>query len=466
MAITNPFDLPEIRETLAPYLSSDDLTRCIRACRTWHDSFYPFLWTSVEIPAEQKRQPPPEKLNMHRTMVRHLVCYEYIPVDCRSINYPGLRTLQFRKIRRSIGISAILGNNPSLSHLEFHQENTHGWPTCIIPNTLSNLSTLRLNGVRLSSMDQSWMIFLQLETLELQRVSMPPITLPETLWKVNELTMSSIRRMAVSIQLKLIKQCPELRRLHWGPMVERTPLDNFARSMDTWPLLEDLCLDGSNASDQQLSIIIGNMRRVIGLSVIGTYFSIQAMSVLRSHFHSLRRFGVACSIYGMSNTACSEFTIEVLKSCPQLEHLKARGVSAEYLMDDAPWACEGSLRVLEMSFNHVINDSQHETIMGRLAKLVNLERLDVSNGLPENTITFQLRRGLGKLATLTGLRKLVLARDMQHLSMDDIEWMIQHWTSLTTIEGTLGWNHDDPQVLINRLSAAGVRTQKLVVGPP
>ncbi|KAG0235862.1 hypothetical protein BGX31_004146 [Mortierella sp. GBA43] len=172
-------------------------------------------------------------------------------------------------------------------------------------------------------------------------------------------------------------------------------------------MLEDLCLEHSKISDQELSQIIGKMRRVTGLSVARSHFNMESMSALRSHFLSLRRLNIADILDTADDTTSSEFAIEVLKSCPRLERLKAEGVSAEYMMDNAPWACEISLKVLEMSFNHVINDSQHEAIMGRLAKLVNLERLDVSNS----------------------------------------------------------WNHGDPQILIDRFSAAGVRTQKLVVDP-
>ncbi|KAI8345526.1 hypothetical protein B0O80DRAFT_472921 [Mortierella sp. GBAus27b] len=327
MAITNPFDLPEIREALAPFLSRDDLTRCIRVCKAWHYSFYLFLWTSVVFRSEQNRQPPLENLSRHRTLVRHLEFHRYIPNDYCSINCPTLRTLSFRDVKDITAINSIIRHHPSISQLELHLGDTQWGSIWIIPNEVSNLSTLRLIGMTLSSMGRFWRIFSQLETLELQSVALPPIRSPETPWKVKELTMSSMTWMAASSQLEMIKRCPELRRLHWGQAVGIVSLDDFARSMDTWPLLEDLCLDRSDASDQQLSIIIGKMRRVIRLSVFGTQFNIQAMSALRNHFHSLRRLNMACSKGGMDDATSSEFSIEVLKSCPQLEHLKARGVS-------------------------------------------------------------------------------------------------------------------------------------------
>ncbi|KAG0229167.1 hypothetical protein BGX31_006295 [Mortierella sp. GBA43] len=292
---------------------------------------------------------------------------------------------------------------------------------------------------------------------------------PETTWKMKDLSLVSVRRIRPSAQLELIRQCPELRRLHWSPRRGSFPKDKFVQSIlgDTWIMLGDLCMDNTKVSDQELSTIIGGIRRITGLSVASTHFNIQSMTALRNHFHWLRRLNTADMLGIVDDTTCSEFTIQVLKSCPRLERLKAEGVSAEYLIDDGPWACERSLRILEVCFeilsDHVNHDSQQEAAMGRLMRFVNLERLDFSNGWYGQSIEFQLERGLEKLATLTALQELVLPSKMLRLSLDDVEWMIEHWRNLKSIEGSLVRNHDDPLNLVDRFSEAGISAPNLFV---
>ncbi|KAG0223846.1 hypothetical protein BGX31_008296 [Mortierella sp. GBA43] len=199
----------------------------------------------------------------------------------------------------------------------------------------------------------------------------------------------------------------ELRRLEWDVWPEPFSIDDFIQSMstDTWPMLEDLGVDNSEASDQELSLIIGKMHRVIGLSVVYCTFKMQSMAALRHHFPWLRRLNISCPA---NYTDISEFVIEVLKSCPQLESLKADDLRAESLMNDTPWACQRSLRILELRFGIIPaqfgNDSQCEAIIGRLIGLVNLERLDV----PASWLNdFQSRCRLEQLSRLTRLRKLI-----------------------------------------------------------
>ncbi|KAG0229172.1 hypothetical protein BGX31_006300 [Mortierella sp. GBA43] len=166
----------------------------------------------------------------------------------------------------------------------------------------------------------------------------------------------------------------------------------------------------------------------------------------------------------MDDNIYSEFTIEVLKSCPQLESLKARAIPADYLVDNAPWACEITLRTLKVGFKIKPGPdgdvSQQEAIMERLSMLVNLERLDMSNNW--NWRPTQLSHGLKKLATLTELQELVFPKECQLLSLDDVEWIIEHWRNIKSIQGIVGWKGDSKQ-LITKFSEAGIETCKLSI---
>ncbi|KAG0229170.1 hypothetical protein BGX31_006298 [Mortierella sp. GBA43] len=214
-----------------------------------------------------------------------------------------------------------------------------------------------------------------------------------------------------------------------------------------------------------LSQIIDKMRCITGLSVSGTHFNTQSMSALQTHFHCLRRLNIA-SIFEVDDITYNEFTVEVLKSCPQLERLKAKGLPADYLMDNTPWACETTLRILEVNFE--INPRpggggpQQMAIMGRLSKLVNLERLDMSDNWKWRPI--QLSYGLKKLATLTKLQELVLPKESQLLTFDDVEWMIEHWRNLKSIQGAVAWS-DYSYIRFSKFSEAGIDTRHLFVIP-
>ncbi|KAI8345518.1 hypothetical protein B0O80DRAFT_472896 [Mortierella sp. GBAus27b] len=275
--------------------------------------------------------------------------------------------------------------------------------------------------------------------------------------------MVSIPQMKPPVQLRLIRQCPELRRLHW--CTEALPVRMFVQSIvvGSWPMLDDICMDSSKLLDQHLSQIIGKMTRITGFSVSGTGFNIQPMSALRNHFHGLRRLDIA-QLFKVDDRTCSEFTIEVLKSCSQLESLKARAIPADYLMDNAPWACETTLRILKVNFEIIPkpggNGPQQMAIMRRLSKFVNLERLDMSDNWRWRPI--QLSYGLKKLAAMTKLQEIILPVEGQLLSLDDVEWIIEHWRDLKSIRGVVGWKGDS-KTLIAKFSEAGIGTCKLSV---
>ncbi|KAI8345520.1 hypothetical protein B0O80DRAFT_472900 [Mortierella sp. GBAus27b] len=181
MAITNPLDLPEIRETLAPHLPSNVLARCIRVCKAWHVSFYPFLWASVDIHAKKNKQPPSKVLKKHRTLVRRLVYNGHIPRGHLSIHYPALRTLHVNITSdNDVTFKTIVKNHPSLSYLELRQQVATWYPNWLFPDTLSNLSTLRLIGVTVCWTNEKvfWRVCSLLETLDLRAMAVNPITLP------------------------------------------------------------------------------------------------------------------------------------------------------------------------------------------------------------------------------------------------------------------------------------------------
>ncbi|KAI8605595.1 hypothetical protein EDD21DRAFT_349885 [Dissophora ornata] len=97
----NPLDQPEIRLLIAEHLRGVDLVRCLRVCRSWHDTFLPFVWEKVSVGKVNWTQPSPsqdsltpEVLRSHRHFIKALHILDS-PGSC-SFTFPQMQTMNFR----------------------------------------------------------------------------------------------------------------------------------------------------------------------------------------------------------------------------------------------------------------------------------------------------------------------------------------------------------------------------------
>ncbi|KAI8348090.1 hypothetical protein B0O80DRAFT_502221 [Mortierella sp. GBAus27b] len=459
MAITNPLILPEIRESLAPFLSIDGLARCGAVCKAWYSSFHPHLWHSIVVHGQK---PSRESLQKNRDYVKHLTLQGRTSQDSDPVHYPALESLQILRMEYSrFGAYAMIPQHPTLTHLKLHSEmSSYQLSSDILPTGLSNLTSLNLTGISLKVTGSFWTILMRLETLELRNTGLQHFsTPPEGDWKIKGLTLWLRYGPSAMEQLHWISLCPKLTRLDWRVIanLEIFPVEPFIQFLQVWPELEHICLPESRASDRQLSLIILGTRRLVSLSTTRSELDTLSRAALRPHFPWLKHLDMS---YNAMDT--SQFTVEVLKSCPQLETLTADSISAEYFLDATPWACEKSLRTLEVCFEFTSRDAteQQDSLLRLLSRLSNLERLDLSNeGSLETVFSLDLRldRGLVQLATLRRLEKLNICRTAQRMALEDIEWIITHWGSLKTLEGIL--NTDDraeSEKLSSKLCHAGI----------
>ncbi|KAK3810307.1 MAG: hypothetical protein J3Q66DRAFT_352737 [Benniella sp.] len=494
MAITSPLVLPEIRESLAPFLTSDDLARCVRVCKAWHASFLPFLWGSIEVSADKGSQPSLDFMQQHCDSIRRLIYHGKVPMDHIPLVYPVLRTLHLLQVK-SIESGHdpaldIITAHPSLTHLRL-QSVTPGAPISrwILPTNMSSLNTLSLTGIVLviKDMDGFWKLLLQLETLEMAYSGLASghYRAPEGDWKLKSLSLVLNYGMSQNDQLAWIRRCTRLRRLQWRALCfpRQFPIEEFTQSVveKTWPELEDLSLVRCGASDQQLSLIISGMRRVLGLSV--TYGDLRelSMAALRPHFPWIRHLDVLRN-FGSTK----ELTVEVLRRCPRLETLRANRIPAHEVIEGPRWACEKTLKVLEVCFQVVAGVAgaagttrgeedegkegkerkERNRLLERIARLVQLERLDISNQdespMEVSSVVLSKKKGMEQLGRLTHLREVCVEYTQQESTVEDVEWMIQQWPSLRRVEGTL--HTADPlcsRALMGRLSQAGIAVRQL-----
>ncbi|KAG0235863.1 hypothetical protein B0O80DRAFT_472927 [Mortierella sp. GBAus27b] len=466
MAIADLLILPAIREALAPSLTTHDRQQCVQVCRAWHTWFAPFLWRSITIDACSPSLPSTESLLRYRHSIECLAYHGRVPEDHLSIHYPALKKLHILSTQPDPLASdhgfGIVEQHPTLTHVKL--QSTEHNPFWVLPAGLPDLTTLSLSGIVVLSEDMDKMreMLSQLETLQLHHSLLLRYTTSlQGGWRMRELTLESVSGMAPAEQLEMVRQCSHLRRLSWGLLANHPfPIEEFAQALiaNGWPELEDLQLLRSGASDQQLSLIISGMHRIVSLSIAYTELSVLARTALRPHFRWIRELDIL-----MVFVNNEEFIFQVMKSCPRLERLRASTVQAHLMKDDAPWACEGSLKVLEVCFAVSFTEraEQQRILLDRLARFRKLERLDLSSWQgSELSLEFSLEKGLTALAALRRLKELSFERTVQEMTMEDIEWMISRWKNLKVVQGILRiGDRGESERMITRFREADVEVK-------
>lgn len=475
--IINPLDLPEVREALAPFLSTDDITRCVRVCKTWHLSFFPFLGASFEIPSDQDNQQSLSYLQQHRDFVKRLIYHGKVPTDHKNTRFPALRILHLLclslvKVPKVDPGIHIISNHPALTHLKLRGSLPSAplspWR---LPTNMGSLINMSLTGIVLHAHDFNafWAFWSQLETLELCYSEMPyGLWVPaQGNWKMRDLTVMFTSGLDPRKELAWIRRCSNLERLRWcsSALPQHFPINEIAQLVvdKTWPKLQDLSLVRSGASDMQVATIVGGMQRVLGISIPCSDFD-QAWTSLRLHFPWLKHLDV-----WNNRTDTTDLVLEVLKSCPRLQTLRANRMFArEFQEEEAPWACERSLKTLEVCFrvSYASEGTEQRILMERISRLYMLERLDISNqeDSPGSvfSLQFSLGKGLEQLATLTSLKELVVEYTEQKMTGEDVAWMIRSWKNLKSVDGLL--NTDDlvgSYDLITAFSKAGIEAKRM-----
>jgi hypothetical protein len=78
----------------------------------------------------------------------------------------------------------------------------------------------------------------------------------------------------------------------------------------------------------------------------------------------------------------------------------------------------------------------------------------------QETFDLRLCRGLGKLSTLRSLAVINFLDTDQKMGDEEVDWMIEHWTSLVEVNGTLNTSKQEfDEALRGRLEKHGVRTK-------
>jgi hypothetical protein len=154
-----------------------------------------------------------------------------------------------------------------------------------------------------------------------------------------------------------------------------------------------------------------------------------------------------------AESIASEWIIEVLESCPSLEHIMAKEIRGQHIIDSKPWVCHRlkkfevliRMELPEQSTTRVLytenKKRQCHQVFERLSQLRQLKVLNISNlrltrygHVAPVTFPLDLRLGLGHLSTLKDL-EWIGYQGHQNMRMAEVEWMLQHWRRLRKITG-------------------------------
>ncbi|KAF9128791.1 hypothetical protein BGW39_004749 [Mortierella sp. 14UC] len=167
--------------------------------------------------------------------------------------------------------------------------------------------------------------------------------------RLKHIKFGRIKDWGLWSQLLFIRQCHELRTLHWRVPRLGFPVQGFCDALETdWPNLVSLTLPESRLGDVDLAKILQSAAPLSILSIRRSDFGEYSFRALRRHFGTLQQLDLfQCPGLG------SDMTQVILESCPQLESFEGNRL---LLRDVAQglwggrrrgWACHG-LRVLDI----------------------------------------------------------------------------------------------------------------------
>lgn len=365
------------------------------------------------------------------------------------------------------------------------------WNPIVTCSTSTSLRSLRLVNCHILGryMGPFWIICERLETLELDHVNFE-LSWPRPRNKVHtvedgtlgffpssaccrfprlqELRLSCMKLKSPHRQLtRLIKQCPDLKTLHWDVSNKVLPVEllHGLLQVDTWPNLESIAIvNFTNAitDDQQsrlLSAVKGRLRQfVLGNSPIGddTYETLRTL-----HAATIERIDLST---GPRDT--SAWTAEILATCPSLRTLIAGIVRSQHIFRYRAWACTSLQKLvifIDMEFPYDAQDrrfteeeiEQCRSIYARIGDLKHLQILDMLSPFQQTSVKsdvsctdpshgrfqmiplpLRLKAGLDQLAGLTRLNVVAFHGGKHAVHQKDLEWMLHHWKSFKTLQGS------------------------------
>ncbi|KAG0226496.1 hypothetical protein B0O80DRAFT_469615 [Mortierella sp. GBAus27b] len=384
-----------------------------------------------------------------------------------------------------------------------------------------NLRSLSLTDcwIRGRHMDAFWTVGARLEVLNLEAVVLhldlphpavprrnkrvDPVNPSKTqskdmiprLPRLKELTVKDMGQPNSLHQLQLvICQCPALQTLYWKiHYYHEIPIQAFIQCLSdsTWPVLDSIWIMDYNytVTDVEYRQVLQASKQALRRSeIIRASMGPETYDVLRTgHFSVLETIDLLnCT------EETSQWTVQVLTSCPGLRKIKAKFLKAkDVLQSNKPWVCHG-LQEFELFIDMGFSDGgqyrrlteeelrQCRAIFMHLAGLKELRVLEMLSTHPSKlwtsdlsvgnkslwrtqlmSLPFRFKAGLGLLAGLTKLETLGIWSGRHEMPMKELRWMVQHWPRLKYFASGCIVLATGPFQLLDECAWSGPQTQWL-----
>ncbi|CAO3566085.1 unnamed protein product [Mortierella alpina] len=341
----SPFDLPEIRSHLAPFLTSGDLPACAAVSKDWNSTYAPLLYRTCSVLYYSPKNPTPSTLLKYADSIRHLRFSGIVSLDLLASLCCNLNTLTIdgnwahsSKLppedfsRASSSIAALIRQNPNLKHLQFLDQpalsSIELWNAVAGCSHLSSLQFLRCS-MSPAHIPPFWKACSNLQTLEIQSIKLitnnghewPDQPLGIRFPRLQVLTMTSISAISLLTQLEIVTLSPILKSLDWNmPRNAETPSDELRLCIQKrlWPSLRELSLY-IHISDDDLYEVLEAMKEAQRLYLPSAKFGPKSFqSFMIHHSDTIRHLNLYCC-----PTLTGAMVHTIMSNCPMLEELAA-----------------------------------------------------------------------------------------------------------------------------------------------
>ncbi|GJJ67966.1 hypothetical protein EMPS_00312 [Entomortierella parvispora] len=488
-------ELPELRDLIGRYLSTQDLVHCMGTCHAWLHTFEPLLWSGLKL-YDSRSYASADALQSHAPLISSLSFTgrfpdEYFEVKCsnlQSFSYCGSTMVQSR-----IGLLTkfIRAHKESLGSMDIllygHTPEEFLWDAIAHCSRLESLA-LRFAEVLKQDSVVFWTSLQNLVSLTLTDALVPydgvffneslkTPSLSPILRKLKHVYFARLRGLRSEDQMQLLEKCPNLLSIYWRGIgfSIRFAMERFTQYLQTgkWPGLVSLDVTGDEVLDELLAKMLqskanSGVRKPQSLMLTKTGFGSKSFAAIQEEGTLVQ------SIQTLDLHACfsvsSKMLQKMLETMPNLKHLSADRICEKDIVMGSNWICHG-LEHLEILID--LNDdnrclslvARQERMYDRLALLTRLKVLGVTRYAAGSAssdsatkMTHLLENGLGRLATLKRLRSFKFSPGHQWMSEDEILWMIKHWPQLESVSSGLTQDFGLGFSLIRQLDQHGIKT--------
>ncbi|KAG0285456.1 hypothetical protein BGZ97_007789 [Linnemannia gamsii] len=483
-------DLPEeVIALVGIHLNKNAVKFAIRTCWHLHNALNHLLWRQLTLPSRTGRfllSAAKIKENAHHIQQLEFRCH--VPQEYYSIHYPKVHNLTMVGTSppppRTVSPETQLHHHPLLISLnpQFQvltlrnidcSSSSNLWETiCATLQHPKRLEVRFLGTMDKGVSDSFWRTCSRFEELNLDVLeaecgeTLPSLMFPD-LKRLKLYYGGCFRHAAMDMDdhLEWMKNAPNLEALEWRVGHYRYfPIGDLITALagKAWPRLESFSLLFLPEPDDVWADIINVLPPLKRFQSNNRQFKEQSFARLQeTQFETLRCLHVRDCV-----SFSSPMAFTVLVECVQLEEFHAPYIHAADLRSKdstgSDWACTG-LRFLRLQvFTEKDDTGADELVFKQLSKLSQLKDLRLNKSstaaYPATTqavleqkgmLRLQLDTGLSYLSTLKHLTKINFLNTEQEMGADDVQWMLENWTSLEFMAGSFSEDADTQDELEN-----------------